>query len=136
MNPILITGALLGFLSVAIGAAADHALRGSAEPAALESLMTALRYHQLGALIISMIGLALWAQPRLLSIRWLPRAGWLFVAGTVLFSFSIYASVLTGMRALTFLTPVGGVTLMAAWLALAWAAFGGGRPANSAVTAR
>jgi uncharacterized membrane protein YgdD (TMEM256/DUF423 family) len=49
-------------------------------------------------------------------------AGWLFVVGTVLFSGSLYALALTGVRALGAVTPFGGVAFIAGWLALAWAA--------------
>lgn len=49
----------------------------------------------------------------------------LFVIGTLLFSFSIYAAALTGVRGLTVITPFGGMTLMAAWLALLLVAFRG-----------
>jgi uncharacterized membrane protein YgdD (TMEM256/DUF423 family) len=52
-------------------------------------------------------------------------AGWLFVAGTVLFSFSLYALALSGVRALGAVTPFGGVAFIAGWLALAWAAVRG-----------
>ena len=46
-------------------------------------------------------------------------AGWLFVAGTVLFSFSLYALSLTGLRWLGAITPLGGVAFIAGWLCLA-----------------
>jgi uncharacterized membrane protein YgdD (TMEM256/DUF423 family) len=49
-------------------------------------------------------------------------AGWLFVAGTALFSGSLYALALTGFRPLGAITPLGGVCFLAGWLALAWAA--------------
>jgi uncharacterized membrane protein YgdD (TMEM256/DUF423 family) len=46
-------------------------------------------------------------------------AGWLFVAGTVAFSGSLYALSLTGIRALGAVTPVGGLCFIAGWIALA-----------------
>ena len=51
-----------------------------------------------------------------------PLAGWLFVVGTVLFSFSLYALALTGQRWLGAITPLGGVAFIAGWLCLAVAA--------------
>jgi uncharacterized membrane protein YgdD (TMEM256/DUF423 family) len=45
-------------------------------------------------------------------------AGWLFVAGTVLFSGSLYLLALTGVRGLGAVTPVGGLALLAGWLSL------------------
>jgi uncharacterized membrane protein YgdD (TMEM256/DUF423 family) len=52
-------------------------------------------------------------------------AGWLFVAGTVLFSGSLYVLALTGVRALGAVTPFGGVAFIAGWIALAIAALRG-----------
>jgi len=53
---------------------------------------------------------------------WPVRAGWLFVAGTVLFSGSLYALALTGVRWLGAITPLGGAAFLAGWLCLAWGA--------------
>ena len=50
-------------------------------------------------------------------------SGWLFVAGTVLFSGSLYAMSLTGHRWLGAVTPLGGLAFLAGWAALAWAAW-------------
>jgi uncharacterized membrane protein YgdD (TMEM256/DUF423 family) len=124
MNRVLLTGALLGFLSVAIGAMAEHLFRPRVDDEVFRWVMTAIRYHQVGSLIVTALGLALLVDlSRTLRFR-LSLSGWLFVAGTLGFSFSIYASALTGIEALTYLTPLGGVTLMGAWLVLAWAALG------------
>jgi len=90
---------------------------------------TAVRYHQLGALVVVVVGLALQAGLPQSFGRRLAISGGLFVAGTLLFSFSIYAAALSGVEALTWLTPVGGITLMLAWLSLAWAALAAGRRA-------
>lgn len=122
MNRILMVGALLGFLSVVVGAMSDHGPLSRLDAEMLASVATAVRYHQLGALVVVALGLALNAGlPRAFARR-LAISGWLFVAGTLLFSFSIYAAALSGIGALTYLTPVGGITLMLAWLALVWSA--------------
>ena len=123
MNRVLLAGALLGFLSVVIGAMSEHVFRTRVDDEVFRWVMTAIRYHQVGSLIVAALGLALLADLRGTVRRRLSLSGWLFVAGTLLFSFSIYAAALTGVEPLTYLPPVGGVTLMAAWLALAWAAF-------------
>ena len=122
MNRLLFVAALLGFLSVAIGAAAEHVLRPGLEEETWRWVLTAIRYHQVGALAALAIGVATLIDLEPARRRRLRVAGWLFVAGTVLFSFSIYAAALTGVDALTGMTPVGGTTLMLAWLAVAWAA--------------
>ncbi len=51
--------------------------------------------------------------------------GWLFVAGTILFSFSLYLLALTGARWLGAITPLGGVAFVAGWVCLALAAWRG-----------
>jgi uncharacterized membrane protein YgdD (TMEM256/DUF423 family) len=115
-------GAVLGFLAVAAGAFGAHALRARLTPADLEIFETAARYQMYHAL--ALLGAA-WV-----AARWpggaATAAGWLFLAGTVVFSGSLYLLVLTGQRWLGAVTPLGGVALLAGWLALAWAA--GGSP--------
>lgn len=122
MNPLLLSAALLGFLSVAIGAAAEHALRPGLDEETWRWVMTAIRYHQVGALAALAVALGSWMALPEKALRRLRLAGWLFITGTVLFSFSIYVAALTGIEGLTYVTPFGGTTLMLAWLAVAWAA--------------
>src|SRR6266542_4342948 len=75
-------------------------------------------YHALGLVA------AAWASSRFpgAAPAW---AGWLFAVGTVLFSGSLYALALTGVRALGAVTPFGGVAFIAGWIALALAALRG-----------
>ena len=119
-------GAVLGFVAVAAGAFGAHALRARLTPADLEIFETAARYQMYHAL--ALLGVA-WA-----FTRWpggaATAAGWLFLAGTVVFSGSLYLLVLTGQRWLGAVTPLGGVALLAGWLALAWAAGSGGAAAG------
>ena len=115
---ILISGALLGLISVAFGAFAEHGLRQGITEEHFRFLMTAVRYNQIHASVISAIGLALLASEKLSTILALRWSGVLFIIGTVLFSFSIYASVSLDIPGLVNVTPVGGVTIMAAWLLL------------------
>ncbi|MFI4932769.1 MAG: DUF423 domain-containing protein, partial [Burkholderiales bacterium] len=56
-----------------------------------------------------------WPGPRVL------LSGWLFIIGTLLFSGSLYALSLTGVRGLGIVTPLGGIALLAGWLCLLWA---------------
>jgi uncharacterized membrane protein YgdD (TMEM256/DUF423 family) len=110
-------GAASGFVAVAAGAFGAHALRArlSAEPLAV--FETAARYQMYHALALMAVA---WA-----AARWpgaLPQwAGWLFVAGTVLFSGSLYALALSGSRWLGAITPLGGVAFLAGWICLALA---------------
>lgn len=111
-------GAVSAFLSVAAGAFGAHALRARLSPELLAAFETGARYqmyHALG-LIAAALAAARWpgAFP-----QW---AGWLFVAGTVLFSGSLYALALSGLPWLGAITPLGGVAFLVGWICLALAA--------------
>ena len=80
--------------------------------------MTALRYNQVLAIVITAIGLVLLNGGQLANIIALRWSGLLFVIGTMLFSFSIYISVTIKLSSLLNVTPIGGVTIMAAWILL------------------
>jgi uncharacterized membrane protein YgdD (TMEM256/DUF423 family) len=114
----LALGAISAAISVAAGAFGAHALKARLSPDLLAIFETGARYQMYHA-----VGLALaaWAASRApgAAAAW---AGWLFVAGTVLFSGSLYALALSGVRALGAVTPFGGVAFIAGWLALAAAA--------------
>ena len=119
---ILIFGALLGFFSVAFGAYCEHGLRPKVSDEEFRMLMTAIRYNQVHALIISILGL-ITLPSSFLNIYLFRRSGFFFIAGTILFSFSIYSSVGLQIPSLLYLTPVGGIILMVSWLSLAYAAY-------------
>ena len=118
----VVLGALSGAIGVAAGAFGAHALRARLEPRMLEVFETGARYQMYHALALVA---AAWV-----AARWpgtfATSAGWLFLAGTVLFSGSLYAMTLTGVRALGAITPIGGVCFIAGWVCLAVAARGGG----------
>lgn len=114
----LIAGAVLGFLGVALGAFGAHALRGKLDPDQLARFETAVRYQFYHALALVGVALAARAWPELN----LAPAGWAFIAGTVVFSGTLYLIDLTGIRAFGAVTPVGGALLLAGWLLLAWEA--------------
>jgi uncharacterized membrane protein YgdD (TMEM256/DUF423 family) len=114
----LMLGSLSAAVSVAAGAFGAHALRARLEPRQLEVFETAARYQMYHA--IALLAVA-WVAAR--SAGSLPTvAGWLFVAGTLLFSGSLYAMTFTGVRALGAITPFGGVCFIAGWCCLALAA--------------
>ena len=115
---VLILGAFLGFISVAFGAYDEHGLREVVTDEHFRFLMTAVRYNQVHAVVIAAIGLALLNGGKLSCIPALKWSGLLFIIGTMLFSFSIYFSVSLDLPGLVNITPVGGMTIMAAWLLL------------------
>lgn len=110
----LMLGAFSGAIGVGAGAFGAHALRARLEPRMLEVFETAARYQMYHAIALLIVA---WA-----STRWpgslVNASGWLFVAGTVLFSGSLYAMTFTGVRALGAITPLGGVCFIAAWICL------------------
>jgi uncharacterized membrane protein YgdD (TMEM256/DUF423 family) len=116
-------GSVLGALGVALGAFGAHGLKARVGPDLLAVFETGARYHLIHALAILA---AAWAVDRWPGF-WSVAAGWLFVAGIAVFSGSLYALVLTGQRWLGAITPIGGVCLIAGWVALAVAALRGGR---------
>ncbi len=105
-------GGILGALGVMLGAFGAHGLKARVDEAALAWWETGSRYHLIHALALMVVA----AHPA--APRW---AGWLFVAGILLFSGSLYAMTLTGVRALGAVTPLGGLCFIAGWLALAFA---------------
>ena len=106
-----------GVLAVAAGAFGAHGLKARVTPELLSAWETASLYHLLHSL--ALLALALYAQASGVSVRW--PAG-LFAAGILLFSGSIYGLVLTDLRWLGPVTPLGGLCLMAGWASLFWLA--------------
>ena len=110
MNWTAVASVLLA-LAVGLGAFGAHGLRGRIDDYSMSIYDRAVFYHfvhALGLLIVSAIPVKARVVP------------WLLVAGIVLFSGSLYVLAITGVRALGMVTPLGGVSFIAAWLALAW----------------
>ena len=136
----LLTGALLGGTGVMIGAFGAHGIgeylvehRGSEEPRVVAGEMvaapayhlrnweTAADYqftHALALLAVGLLGLAVPDRSGATN-----TAGWCFLAGTLLFSGSLYALGLTGATWLGAVAPLGGTLLIVGWFTLAWAAW-------------
>ncbi|MEZ4363082.1 MAG: DUF423 domain-containing protein [Kofleriaceae bacterium] len=110
-------GALQGAVAIAMGAFGAHALRPRVAPRDLEIFEVGARYHMYAALATILIGLAVERGVRARG------AGWLMQVGIVLFSGSLYALAITGVRSLGAITPVGGVAFLTAWLWLAKSAW-------------
>ncbi|MEZ4268867.1 MAG: DUF423 domain-containing protein [Myxococcota bacterium] len=110
-----VAGAILGAVGVAMGAFGAHGLRARVEARQLEIWDTAARYQLWHALALVLVGLWL-ARGAVLSAR---VAGGAFLAGTLIFSGSLYLLVLTGRTWLGAITPIGGVLLIVGWVALA-----------------
>ena len=111
-------GAASAFLAVAAGAFGAHALKARLPLESLAVFETGARYQMYHALALIVVGLVIerdWAA----GSGMVAGAGWLFVAGTVLFSGSLYALAITDHRWLGAVTPLGGLAFLAGWLLLA-----------------
>ena len=113
---IFAAGSIFAGLGVIFGAFGAHALKASLSPKMLDTFETGVRYqmyHGLGLLALA------WAVSHWPERRLVPAA-WLLLAGTVLFSGSLYLLVLTGVRWFGAVTPFGGVALIAGWGLAVW----------------
>ena len=116
----LFLAAVLLFAGVVAGAFGGHALKSRLAPDLMAIYQTAVQYHFWHALGLLGVGIALTLRPESGA---LVAAAWLLVAGLVLFCGSLYALALTGVRGFGAVAPVGGFAFLAAWAALAWAAW-------------
>jgi uncharacterized membrane protein YgdD (TMEM256/DUF423 family) len=117
----LLIGALAGFTGVALGAFGAHALRTRLSPEMLAVFETGVRYQIYHALAVIATGLIVARSGGWLIVT----AGWLFAAGIVLFSGSLYLLAFTGVTVLGAITPIGGVAFLLGWACLALAAASG-----------
>jgi len=117
----LILAGINGFLAVALGAFGAHGLRNSLAGAAdgprrQEVWETASHYHLTHALAL---GLVAYLCTRASGAA---VAGYLFQAGILIFSGSLYVLALTGITKLGAITPIGGLAFLAGWAVVVWAA--------------
>ncbi|PMR68052.1 DUF423 domain-containing protein [Halomonas heilongjiangensis] len=108
-------GALSGALVVMAGAFGAHALEGQLAPRLAAAFETGVRYQAWHTL--ALLAVLAWRASTPLAGQRLALGLW--AAGILLFSGSLYALVLTGVRGLGMITPLGGVLMIAGWLALA-----------------
>lgn len=115
MRIFFVLGAFFAFLGVALGAFGAHGLRERLSPEMLAIFEVGVRYQMYHALALLAVG---WS-----AAQWpgtgATLAGWLFVAGIVIFSGSLYILSLSGVRWLGAVTPLGGLAFLAGWLCLA-----------------
>lgn len=130
----LMLGAVLGAVGVTLGAFGAHGLEGhlaatldaAAAARTLETWEVAVRYQMYHALALLVTGL--WAGLR--PSRALTIAGWAFLLGIAIFSGCLYALVLSGVKILGAIVPIGGVLLIVGWLALLAGSFSVGKAAG------
>ena len=115
---LLFWGAMAACCGVALGAFGAHGLRGTVPPDMLGVYETGVRYQMYHAFGLLVAGLACWIMAENVSKRF-ALAGWLFGAGVLLFSGSLYVLVLTNATWLGAITPFGGLSFIAGWAVLA-----------------
>lgn len=121
---LLFLGSIYGFLAVALGAFAAHALRAHVVPEDLEIFKTATTYQLAHSVVLLIVGVfALWRPG-----QGFERAGLAFAIGILIFSGTLYLLVLTQTRWLGAITPIGGVSLLVGWALLAYSICKSGGP--------
>jgi uncharacterized membrane protein YgdD (TMEM256/DUF423 family) len=114
--------ALSGMIAVAAGAFGEHGATGAL---AKDWLKTGAEYGMAHALAVYAAFALMRAEARLGE-----AAGWLLLAGGIIFSWSLDLMAITGDQAFGMITPIGGPLMLAGWLALAVSAFAGVRKAT------
>jgi uncharacterized membrane protein YgdD (TMEM256/DUF423 family) len=121
MRRWLAIGAANGFVAVAFGSFAAHSLEGGVSEKALDWIATGLDYQMAHALALLAVA---WLAGRG-GGRWVEVAGWAFLAGSVLFSGTLYVMALSGAEGLGIVVPVGGIAFLVGWAALFLSAWRG-----------
>jgi uncharacterized membrane protein YgdD (TMEM256/DUF423 family) len=116
-----VLGTLSALVAVVAGAFGAHSLKGRLDPEMLSVFEVAVRYQMYHAFALIA---AAWSQSRWPS-RLVTIAGWLFVAGTLLFCGSLYLLSVSAEKWLGMATPFGGLAFVAGWGCLAWGAWRG-----------
>ncbi len=106
----------MAMIGVAAGAFGAHGLRPILSEKMMAVFETAVRYQLVHALAMLIAGLS----AQVFGPQAFIKAGWSFFIGTLIFSGSLYAMVLTEMRSLGMLTPLGGLGFLIGWGLLAW----------------
>lgn len=112
----LMAASLSGFLAVAIGAFGAHGLKQKISEDMMTVYQTGVQYHFYHTLALLGVGVLLAQFPQSVPLK---VSGWAMLAGMLVFSGSLYLLALTGTRWLGAITPIGGLSLLVAWLALA-----------------
>lgn len=111
---VLMLAAISGFLTVALGAFGAHGLETVLTPERLNTWHTGVLYQMFHTLALLALGLLLMQ----VNSAWLHWSAWLFLAGIILFSGSLYVLALSGIRILGAITPLGGLAFLAGWVCL------------------
>lgn len=119
MKIFIIIGAINAFLSVALGAFGAHGLEGKLTPHYLDIWEKAVKYQMFHSMGLFIVAILLGQFPTSSLLNW---AGWLLLIGIILFAGSLYVLAITQISILGAITPLGGVSFLAAWVLIIFAA--------------
>ena len=106
----VIISAIMGAMAVALGAFGAHGLKAILSPELLETYKTGIFYHLIHSVILFALSL---------NTKYnLKTSYYFFLAGIILFSFSLYAYTLSGIITFAMITPFGGVSLIIGWISI------------------
>ena len=108
---IIIAG-ISGFLGVTLGAFGAHGLKEILQPDLLEIYKTGVLYQLVHSVVLLALGLA--------SKKLFKFSKWFFLAGIILFSFSLYLYAVTGQTFYSIITPFGGICFLLGWVSVIW----------------
>ena len=113
-----VLGSFSAFIAVAAGAFGAHGVKGRLSPEMLSIFEVGVRYqmYHAFAIIAAACAQSKWSAKKILA------AGWFFIAGTIVFSGSLYMLGLSGIKWLGAITPLGGIAFLLGWGCLAWGA--------------
>jgi len=117
-KPWLIVAGVVGFLGVALGAFGAHVVKAFVSVQGLDWWHTAVEYHLVHAVVLLVLSLTPW-QSKAKTVAQVA-----FTLGVAVFSGSLYVMALTGLTVLGAITPLGGVSFLTGWVALAMAGWG------------
>ncbi len=114
-NKWLIIAGISGFLGVALGAFGAHSLRDIIPSDMIKIYETGVQYQLIHSVVLLALALA--------TGNSFMASKWFFLAGIILFSFSLYLYAITDQLFFAMITPFGGVSFLIGWLSLVWVAF-------------
>jgi uncharacterized membrane protein YgdD (TMEM256/DUF423 family) len=116
------SGAILGVLSVMLGAFGAHAFKAMFEASGrADTFETAVKYQFYHALALVLIGVLL-QNTSVQAAKWYNWSGYSLLAGTIIFSGALYIICFTGIKAFGAIAPIGGTLMIVGWALMFWGA--------------
>lgn len=109
-NTIVCTGAIFGFLGVALGAFGAHLLKNMLTPELMDSYRTGILYQLIHSVVLIAVGFS--------GVQKYFKSAYFFIAGIILFSFSLYVYTVFNVKLAAMFAPFGGTSFMIGWILL------------------